>query len=242
MPQVSRRRLMLPLALVAVAAVASSCSTFSDSDAVARVGDVSLSQDEFEDTLTGFEVNQSDPLDAELVRSQVLTPWIQEQLAAQPIDEDAVRASYDAGFESSGALCLSVIVVADESTAEAVAADLDGGRPFEDAFAESNVDQSLEATGGHQACVPRATVEGAAEEPFVVASVLLDADDSVGTAPLLQDGAEVAWVVVVFRPFDDLEADDIAVVAAGQGTSADVYVDPRYGTFDSTTSQVVGLG
>jgi len=234
---------MLPLALAAVAVVSTSCSTFSDSDSVARVGDVSLSQDEFEDTLRGFEVDPSDALDAELVRSQVLTPWIQEQIAAQPIDESAARASYDAGYETSGALCLAVIVVEDEVTADEVAADIDEGRPFEESFAESNIDESQAATGGILECVSQEVIEANAEQPFIEASVILDADDPVGTAPLFgADGAEVGWVVVHFRSFDDLADEDIAIVAAAQGTSADVYVDPRYGTFDSTTSQVVGLG
>lgn len=233
---------MLPLALVAVAAASAGCGTFSDSDAVARVGDVSLGQQEFEDTLTGFEVNPSDPLDAELVRSQVLTPWIQEQLAALPVDEDTVRAAYDAGYEESGALCLSVIVVEAEDAAATIAADLESGRPFAEAFAESNIDQGVAATEGQLECVLRESVDAAADDPFVQASVVLDAQDPIGTAPLLDTGgAEIAWVVVVLRPFDELSDEDIAVVAAAQGTTADIFVDPRYGTFDRATSQVVGL-
>jgi len=240
--RVFRRRLMLPLALFAVASVSTGCGTFADSDAVARVDEVSLSQDDFEATLTELGASASEPLDAELVRGQI-TSWITGQLADQPIDDAAVRASYDAGYDTNGVLCLSVIVVEDEATADTVAAELDGGRPFDETFAESNIDQAQTETGGHLECVPRDVVDAAPEQPFIQASVVLDAADPVGTAPLLNtDGDEVGWVVVVFRSFDELADEDIAIVAAAQGSTADVYVDPRYGTFDGSTGQVIGLG
>ena len=60
-------------------------------------------------------------------------------------------------------------------------------------------------------------------------------------------GNEFAWVVLAFRPYAELTpADADAVVAAIDSAArladADVFVDPRYGTFDAATGQVVALG
>ena len=241
MRQVFRRRLMLPLALFAVAAVSTGCSTFSDSDSVARVGDVSLSQDDFEATLTELgAIHRSRSMPSSCA-------------ARSPPGSRATRRPADRRRRGPRSVRRRLrherrpLPVGDRRGGrghrDTVAADLDGGRPFDETFAESNIDQAQTATGGNLECVPRDVVDAAAEQPFIQASVVLDADDPVGTAPLFSaDGDEVGWVVVVFRPFDDLADEDIAIVAAAQGSTADVYVDPRYGTFDGATAQVIGLG
>jgi hypothetical protein len=60
-------------------------------------------------------------------------------------------------------------------------------------------------------------------------------------------GVEFAWVVVNFREFAALEPADLELLSttissADRLAEADIFVDPRYGTFDATTGQVVGLG
>jgi hypothetical protein len=70
----------------------------------------------------------------------------------------------------------------------------------------------------------------------------------VNIAPLVdQTGAEFGWVVLEFRDAAALQPDDLELVTstmtrADQLADVDVFVDPRYGTFDATTGQVVGLG
>ncbi|MGB0112422.1 MAG: hypothetical protein WBP59_04315 [Ilumatobacteraceae bacterium] len=237
-----RRSLTLPLALLTVAATTAGCATFSDSDSIARVGDVSLTQDDFEAQLTDLGVDESDALNAEPVRGEI-TRWIQEQLADQPVDTDGLEAAYASGIQTSGAVCVAAIVVEDEGTADSVAADLEGGMPFVDALTEFNIDQQLATTGGSLACLTDADLEFSADVPFIAASAGLDADHTVAIAPLPDEaGTVAAWVVLNFRPFSELDELDIAVVAAAQQSDVDVYVDPRYGSFDSTTRQVVGLG
>ncbi len=76
----------------------------------------------------------------------------------------------------------------------------------------------------------------------------LSADNAIDTSPLFdQLGNEFAWVVLQFRTFDELSAADAGGVtatldAAARLAHADVFVNPRYGTFDATTGQVVPLG
>jgi hypothetical protein len=54
-------------------------------------------------------------------------------------------------------------------------------------------------------------------------------------------------MVLSFRPFAELSPEDATSVTAAidnanRLATADVFVDPRYGTFDATTGQVVALG
>lgn len=235
------RRSLTVLLAVGLTAVAAGCTTFSDNDAVARVGDAELTRDAFETQLTDLGVSDTDVLSADAVRSEITT-WILEQLATLPVDEDALAADYDAGVATSGALCLAAIVVQDEATATDVAAELDGGADFADQFAANNVDQQLATTNGALPCLTAADIEGADGVPFIDVAVGLDAAERYGTAPLVDDaGTEVAWVVLGFRPFAELTSDDITLISTGRVT-ADVHVDPRYGTFDAATTQVVPLG
>ena len=70
----------------------------------------------------------------------------------------------------------------------------------------------------------------------------------IGVSPLFDpEGNEFAWVVLAFRPFAELapaDADAVtaAIDSAARLADADVFVDPRYGTFDAATGQVVALG
>lgn len=242
---VSRRSKMPLLAVplvLALSAVTAGCATFTDKDNVARVGDVELSRADFETQLTDLGAPTDEPLEGEPVRG-VITTWIQEQLAGLPVDADALRGTYEQGAATSGVLCVSAIVVADQATAEAVADDITGGTPFADAFAASNIDDQIAATGGALPCAP-SDDEANAGVPFLVAAADLTPDDDVATAPLLdQVGQEVAWVVVRFRPFDELGDDDVAAMNATQAAAdIDIHVDPRYGTYDRVNAQVVALG
>lgn len=229
--------LALPLA-----AIGAGCTTFSDSDAVARVDDAELTRDEFEAELTELGATDDTALDAEPVRG-VITTWIVEQLAALPIEADELRAVYEQGAAASGAVCLSAIVVEDEAAATLVAADIESGTAFADAFAASNLDEQLAATAGALPCITGSDLEEPIGVPFLAAAVELTVDDPLAVAPLLDDaGAEIAWAVVQVRPFDELTAEDTGVLTGIQNGDVDIYVDPRYGTFDRTSSRVVALG
>ena len=113
------RRLSLVLSVAAVAALTAGCSTFSDSSNVARVGDVTLTNDDFQAQLTELDAPSDQLLPADAVRAQITT-WIQEQVAADDsagVDADEAAALYDAGIESGGTICINGIVVETEDTA-----------------------------------------------------------------------------------------------------------------------------
>lgn len=244
------RRLPLVLSVAAIAALGAGCSTFSDSANVARVGDVTLSSDDFQTQLTEAGAPDDQLLPAEAVRAQITT-WIQEQVAASDatgIDPDTAAALYDAGIETGGSVCVSGIVVETEDTAERVAQELADGADFAELLAAENLDPSLGDVGGDVGCITQDQITEAGDVEFVVVASGLNADEPIATAPLFDTvGNEFAWVVLAFRPFAELtpaDADTVvaALDAAARLADADVYVDPRYGTFDAATGQVVALG
>ncbi len=133
------------------------------------------------------------------------------------------------------------------TTADAALDDIESGTDFVEVFQRDNLDQSLTATNGAIPCISAADLEGNAGTPFIDVAATLSADNPTGSAVLLDDtGAEVAWVVLVFRSFDELDSVDAeqvtSLIDVTEFTAdADVYVDSRYGTFDAATGTVVSL-
>jgi hypothetical protein len=244
------RRLSLVLSVAAIAALTAGCSTFSDSSNIARVGDATLTSDDFQTQLTELGAPSDQLLPAEAVRAQITT-WIQEQVAADDspgVDATEVSARYDAGIESSGTICISGIVVETEDTAVRVADELAAGADFAELLDAENLDPSLGDAGGDVGCITSDQITEAGDVEFVQVAAGLSADEPLATAPLFDTlGNEFAWVVLAFRPFAELSESDVDIVttaidAAARLADADVFVDPRYGTFDATTGQVVALG
>jgi hypothetical protein len=105
---VIRRSVLAVCALVGAVSL-SSCSTFSDNDAVARVGDVELTRDTLETFVHDFLVTAGDVPDrvAGDAYRQVIGGWVFEELIRQklavdgvePTDED--RAAADAAVEAN---------------------------------------------------------------------------------------------------------------------------------------------
>ena len=244
------RRLSLVLSVAAVAALTAGCATFSDSNNVARVGDATLTNDDFQAQLTELGAPSDQLLPADAVRAQITT-WIQEQVAADAsveVDADEAAARYDAGIESGGAICISGIVVETEDTANRVADELVAGTDFAELLAAENLDPSLGSAGGDIGCITSDQLTEAVDVEFVQVAAGLSADDPIAASPLFDpEGNEFAWVVLKFRSFAELSAADAdavtaAIDSAARLADADVFVDPRYGTFDAATGQVVALG
>lgn len=238
----NRRLLTIAVPLILAAAV-SGCTTFSDNDAVARVGDAELGQDEFEERLAavGITTDQTVPLDP--ARAE-LTRWI----AGQLVDTEAIAEQYDAGPDAGGSICLSAIVTETEADAEAASADLESGADFATVFGETNIDPTLVADTGALPCITSADLESAAGTPLIDTAATLSAETPIGTTALLDDlGEPVAWAVLSFRTFDELPPADAEFVTSSVDVSAaavdaDIHVDPRYGTFDVVLGQVIALG
>ena len=244
------RRSSLVLSVAAITALTTGCSTFSDSNNVARVGDTNLTADDFQAQLTELGAPSDQILPADAVRAQITT-WIGEQLAdpdAPGISADEAAAIYDAGLAASGTACINGIVVEDGDTAKRLADELAGGADFAELLEVENLDPSLGDSGGDVGCITSDQIAEAGDVEFVQVAAGLSAENSIGVSPLFdQLGNEFAWVVLSFRAFTELTPTDLDTVTvtldtAARRATADVFVDPRYGTFDSATGQVVALG
>ncbi len=244
------RRLPLVLSAAAIVALTAGCTTFSDNGSVARVNDTTLTEDDFQAQLTEVGAPSDQPLPGDAVRAQITT-WIQEQVAAddsEGVDADEVAETYDAGIAASGTTCISGIVVQDRDTAARVADELVGGADFAELLAAENLDPSLGDVGGDIGCITSSQVDEAADLEFVQVAASLSAENAVDISPLVDnEGTEFAWVALSFRSFDELSPTDADTVtatidSAARLANADVFVDPRYGTFDASTGQVVALG
>jgi hypothetical protein len=243
------RRFSLVLSVAAIATLTSACSTFSDSENIARVDDATLTGDDLETQLTDLSVPTDQALPGDAVRAQITT-WILEELASSdtaPSDEE-LATRYDAGFDSSGVVCANGIVVADEDAAFRVAGELEGGADFGELLVTENLDDALTEAGGNVGCVTNQILAQAPDVEFIRVASTLSPEVPVAYAPLVDPtGVEFAWVVVNFREFAALEPADLellstTITSADRLAEADIFVDPRYGTFDATTGQVVGLG
>ena len=245
------RRFSLVLSAAAIAALTTTgCTTFSDSGNVARVGDATLTDADFQAQLTELGAPSDQPLPGEAIRAEIST-WIGEQLAdadTAGISAEDAAALYDAGIQSSSTVCVNGIVVEDETTALRVADELDGGTDFGELLIAENLDPSLGEEGGDIGCITSDQVAEAADAEFVKVIGTLSADNPLDVSPLLDTtGAEFAWVILAFRSFSELSPTDVDTVTTAIDTTArlataDVFVDPRYGTFDAATGQVVPLG
>lgn len=290
------------LAAVSLAAVLGACSTFTDNADVARVGDVSLGQDEFDELLlsavpgadtdepldvpgdtarelvfgwvatqivvegvsaNGGEITDADreaaasQLEAQLGESWASTPealrdlqieqraaidtW-SAQLAEQPVDTEALQASYEQGIEASGIACASHILLDTAEDAADVVAELDAGADFATLAAERSTDTGSGAQGGALGCSSAAEFEQRYIPEFVDAA--LAAEVGVPTAPV---ESEFGYHVILLPPFDEV-SDQVTELAASLpyqfsqlAATQDVHVDPRIGAFDPVTG-VTALG
>ena len=255
MRQVNRRvqSILLPLALASIAA---GCTTFTDDDIIARVGDTELT----DEIITERAVDAGLPADQELdisITRQIIGSWVNETAldegfvdagAPTAFTETQVAARYDRGLGSAGITCPAFLVTETVGDAEAAVAELRGGDAFADVFAARNIDQSLDPTTGLIGCPTLSAVLGAGDAPEAIVLLDLDAEDRYGIAEILDPSGQPQLAVVIeFRPFDELEGDNLALVDATVRSvlalaDLDIKVNPRFGYFDPVTGAVLPLG
>jgi hypothetical protein len=235
--------------LAAAGLAATGCATFTDNDVVARVGDAELSSDELSERLNGTadttpEQDDAAAVDADAaervpgdVARESVGAWIREQLVAS----SDLAAQYSASPSALGIACIDVAIAADEAEASAIKQRLDGGEEWDDVVAP------IEAAYGYesqQPCV--ALVEY--EQRFGVELAQAFGALTPADGPQVVDAGESGFTVMRAQPIGDIPVDQL-VTALGSlsadgepppalvdliagGRDADVYVDPRLGTFD----------
>jgi hypothetical protein len=247
------RRALASLALVVLTA---GCTTFSDNDAIARVGDVELSRAELDDQLAELGLEASDEALPAAFARPTISSWIQEQAIEQGLFGDEVVAAvepeliadtYGLGLDGSGITCPELIVTDTFVLAEEAVVRLDGGEEFAAVFADLNVDPGLDATTGRFACVLRSELSAdVLDTPDVAALRAVSADAPHVAAEIVDPVNGDFGVVIAFRGYDTLDDDDRAQVDAAIAPrivveDLDVHVDPRFGRFDPASGSVVEM-
>ncbi len=240
-----KRRPSIALLVVVVAALSAGCTTFSDNDAAARVGDVEFTHDELVAELEELGATTDQVAQADIARGQI-SAWVAEQVTAAA-DPALAADAYAQGLLASGSICLDILAVATQADADAAVTDLTDGTPFADLFASANIEPSLAESNGRIGCLPLTELALDAGNPLVDSITEVNAASPYATAFLPGDaaaGAADLYVVSRFIPFDELGPEDIAIVAGALPADAlglDIYVDPRLGTYDAATATVIPL-
>ena len=121
---------------------------------------------------------------------------------------------YDAGAAEAGVVCVSAVVVADQATADAALGDIESGTDFVEVFQRDNLDQSLTRRTAPSPCISAADLEGDAERRSSTSRPPCRPTTHGHRRLLDATGAEAAWVVLVFRPFDELDSVDAEQVTS----------------------------
>lgn len=269
------------LAATAMLAVAG-CSTFTDAEVAARVGDAELTEDQMADLLresagdddatvasaqdvseilNNFVLNEAlrndlrvagvavpEPATDELTRATLdesvgvaVSAW--QTAAPSPVEPELMRATYDRGLVDSNMACTAHILVEDEATADDVLDQLSAGGDFAELAAEHSIDPGSAALGGALPCDTTGNFSQQYIPEYVTAAV--EADIGVPVGPVQ---SQFGFHVIVVRPYDDLTDTDLTPLLSNPAvrfgfavSGVDVYVNPRYGTFDPTDG-VVPLG
>lgn len=253
---------LLPLA---AAALTAGCTTFSDADAVARVGDTELSIAELDELLDGQQIPAEARNDLNVVRP-VISGWIEataiENGLFSPdiigaIPDEQLLALYRDGIDVAGVTCVRLIVTSsveagDTDAAEAAADRLRAGDDFADVFDEVNTDADLAAVNGEAGCFDINQFAELSEPSAEIAALFtLDAANPVAVTESSNIDGSPAGLVLVYREATDLPPEELTQIielirqTSGVGLvvdNLDIHVASRYGTFDANSASVVPLG
>jgi parvulin-like peptidyl-prolyl isomerase len=182
------------------------------------------------------------PAIQDLVVDQTAAVAVWQALSPEP-SEDELRAAYDAGIEESGVACTAQILVESEEDARAVLDELAAGTDFAEVAADRSIDTVSGSEGGVIPCEAASTFAQNYVPEYVEAA--LAAEIGVPTEPVL---SQFGYHVILVRPFDDVVDEGVAEIYSDPNLrfrrlvdDADVYVDPRVGTFDPAAG-IVAIG
>ncbi|HWM22763.1 MAG TPA: peptidylprolyl isomerase [Ilumatobacteraceae bacterium] len=160
-----------------------------------------------------------------------------------PPSDDELRTLYDSGTAKSGIVCTAHILVAAEADAKEILDRLEGGADFAELATSESTDTASAANGGNLPCALTNTFEDTYVPEFVEGVLAAQIGEPFGPVQ-----SEFGYHVIVLRPSERIDPAELATLytdtsARFQRAAAefDVYVDPRYGSFNPVTG-VEALG
>jgi parvulin-like peptidyl-prolyl isomerase len=170
------------------------------------------------------------------------------QIPAPTAEE--LEAKYNDRPASTGALCVSHILVDTQAEAEDVLAELAAGADFAELAGQRSTEPNAAETGGALAandgnpCQSVGTFQTSFDRDFTAGALAATAGEPTGPVQ-----TQFGYHVILARPFDEVGEDLAALVATAPGdaalsgrlATADITVDPRYGRWDAARGSVVSL-
>jgi hypothetical protein len=226
------RLLLLATAVLSLSA----CTTFTDDNVAARVGDVELSYSDFERRVRSVDDSGADAIPGDLGRG-VVANWIALELAR----DSGLLERYEAGPQESGVLCVFAVNVADAAAADAAVASLRAGADWDEFVTETD---PLARLSGRQECLPTTAIGDLISQ---IGTATTDDPYRALTFPT------PSFAVIRIQPVDELSGFELLQVTQAldpdlvdsivdTATEADVYVDPRLGQFNPVQFSVTPLG
>lgn len=179
--------------------------------------------------------------DLQVEQQAAITVWGQTE--EEPPGVEQLRASYQRGPVESGIVCVAHILVDTEAEAANVLADLAGGAAFAELAAERSTDLGTAAVGGVLPCSSTNDFVQSVVPEFGEAVIGASIDEPAGPVETM-----FGFHVIRLRPFEEVSDEGLESIYLSDGVrfrrasrAADVYVDPRYGSFDPDAG-VVQIG
>ena len=150
------------------------------------------------------------------------------------IEPAVLRAAYEQGPAESNLICAAHILVDTEAEAVAVLDRLDQGESFADVAADVSVDPGSKDSGGALPCDSAASFATAIVPEFAQAALAGAVGEPIGPVE-----SQFGFHVILLRPFDDIASAEFVPVLNQPPVrfgflldDVEIYVDPRFGTFD----------
>ena len=161
--------------------------------------------------------------------------------AQVPARED-LKAMYERAPASTGAICMSHIIVATKAEADRVIDRLDAGEKFADVAKDVSIEPAAKESGGSLGMSPTNPCQRiqdaqlSLDGDFMTAAV--NAKTGVPTGPVK---TSFGWHVIVNRPFDEIEESLRETISEGPGvlmlsgwmTTADIEIDSKFGYWNT---------
>jgi parvulin-like peptidyl-prolyl isomerase len=160
--------------------------------------------------------------------------------------EDELKKLYNNSPATTGALCLSHILVETESAAKKVLEELKAGAKFADVAAKSSIEPGADKSGGalkagEEDCQSLATLQTSFDPAFMVGAV--NAKSSVPTGPIK---SQFGFHIILNHEYEDVKQSVATVVATSPGnillsgwiTNAKISVNSKYGTWSGALATI----
>ena len=184
----------------------------------------------------------------QLAERLLLLNVVQEAVAEERLDDEALRARYDEQLGTFTTLEVAHILVDDQADAERIAAEVTPGT-FAQVARRESVDQASAENGGSLGTYSEAEFRARFDADFVAAALELEPGEISGAVETQFGWHVIQMVSREVAPFEDVE-EQLRAGSAGQVfqdwmleqlDTTDIDVNPRFGRFDAETGEVVAV-